>query len=421
MLTADTKVQAFRQKHNIVAAEGALVNERHLSRLNDELLAAKNRMTEAGARADKVRHMVRRGGVPENFDEAIKSRLIASLREQYANAARRESQLASVYGNRHPALIKSRARLRRSKKLIGAELRRIAGSLQAEHDVERQRVASLEKRLDRSRGVTDLTNKARVELAGLERDANAGRAVYERLLAKARETSSEEKINLLDARIISYASPPLWASWPKKKIIFPLALLLGLGLGLAGALLNDARQDHFISNFDVETMTGLAPLGAIPSPQGEGASVLNKLFGSVPKRGQNQSSYYRLYVELAKVGSPFATATMGLVRNLLKLKAGRSSHSVMMVSSRAHEGSSSIAWSAAISAAMQNQKILLIDGDGGNGDLAKTLAPQNKGALRQVLAGKASLSSLVVEDKSLGLSFLPIVTPSSRQKWRQLE
>jgi uncharacterized protein involved in exopolysaccharide biosynthesis/Mrp family chromosome partitioning ATPase len=416
VLEADTKVQLFRQKHNIVAADGSLVNERHLSRLNEEMLAAKNRMVAARAKADKVLRLIRSGTIPENFDEAIQSRLIASLREQYAISARRESQMASVLGNRHPRLIAERARVARSKKLINAELRRIASSLQADYELEEKRFSSLSKRLEKSRNITNITNKARVELAGLEREANASRAVYERVLAKSRESSAQEKINLIDARIISYARIPMWASWPKKKIILPLALLLGLGLGLAGALLNDLRQDRFTSGSDVERMMGLRILGSIPSFVRGRFTFLQVLFGREDAGPPEQSSYYRLYVELSKVGSPYASAVMGLVRNILKLRQSQAHHSIMLVSSRAREGSSSIAWSVAISAAIQKHNVLLIDGDRGNCELAETLAPENKQALRNVLAGKAKLSDLIVEDKSLGLSFLPIVAADDKHQ-----
>ncbi len=421
VLEAETMAQTFRQENDIVAADGSLVNERHLSRLNDELLAAKNRMAGAEAKAAKVRSLLRSGTIPENFDEAIKSRVIASLREQYAATARRESQLASVLGARHPQLISARARVSRSRQLINAELRRIANSLHADLGVERRRVAALGKRLKRSRGVTDVTNTARVELAALEREANASRAVYERVLTKARESNAQEKINLIDARVISYASTPLWASWPKKKIILPLALMLGLGLGLGGALVNDYRQDRFTNGLEVERVLGLPIIGSIPNFRQGAFSSLRSMFNRQTSHSKEQSSYYRLYLELAKVGSPYVTSVMGLVRNLLKLKDPHAlsvadTNSIMLVSSTDHEGSSSVAWSAAISAAMQKRKVLLIDGDGGNGELSETLAPDNQQALGNVLTGEGKLADLIVQDKSLGLSFLPLVTGGKKRQ-----
>jgi len=415
LLEAETKVQRFKASHNIIAAGGSLVNERHLTRLGDELLTARNRMAQAQAKADKVRLMMRQGMVPDDIGEAVKSQAIAGLRQQYAASAQTVAQLSTTLGARHPRLKAATARMRRSKRLIDAELARIASSMRADLDVEKKRVRSLEERMEHSRDVTDYTNVALVELAGLERVANAARAVYERVLAKARESNAQEKINLIDARVISYASVPQWASWPKKKIILPVALLLGLGLGLAAALLNDYRQDCFISNRDMEEALGLRTLGTIPNLVRGRFHAVGGLLGNLVGSSNAQSSYYRLYVELSKVGSSYATAILGLVRNLTRMRGVEGSHSIMMVSSNHNEGSSAIAWSTAISAAMQKRNVLLIDGDGGNGELAQTLAPGNENALRAVLSGAAKLADLIVDDKELGLSFLPIVSAGQRQ------
>lgn len=423
VLEADSRVQEFKEKHDIVAAEGALVNERHLSRLNDELAAARERVGAAEARFEKVRRFIATGTVPETIDEAVNSRLISSLREQFARTARRESQLATVYGERHPQLIAARAEVDRTRSLIHGELARLAGSMKTELDVEQRRVATLQKRIEASRNVTDLTNKARVELASLEQDANASRAIYDRVLAKAREASTEEKLNMFDARVISYATAPLWASWPKKSVILPLALLLGLGLGVTGALVNDYRQDRFASLEHIERDTGLRLIAAIPHIDAQLPTLRQALLG----KGSNaaaEGSFFRLHQELGKVGSPYASAVMGFVRRLQTQEERRSPHSVMLVSASESEGSSSLAWSAAVVAAMQNKRVLLIDGDGGNGDLSRSLAPRPEVSLRDVLAGSARFSQLVVKDPQLGISFLPLVAASGAAEainWRDYQ
>jgi len=413
---AENSVQAYKQKHNIVSTDGSLINERQLSRLNDELSAARERVSVAAAKAAQVRRFIKSGSLPESIGEAVSSRLVSSLRGQYARASRRASQLASVYGARHPQLIAARAEVAQSRRLINEELRRVAATLENSLKVEQRRARSLLARINRSRGVTDVTNKARVRLAALQREANASRAVYERVLAKARESSAEEKINLIDARIISYATAPLWASWPKKRILLPLALVFGLGFGVAGALVNDYRRDRFSSLREVEQLTHMPVLGTLPE-QKKARTGEKKMAGKASGEGREadpkQSSYYRLYLELAQVGSPYAAAVMNLVRNLERSVRGVHGSSIMMVSSSPCEGSSSVAWSAAIAAAMQNRRVLLIDGDGGDGELARTLAPGSADRISQVVAGQARLADLIVEDKGLGLSFLAL-SPSRK-------
>lgn len=411
VLDADNRIQEFKQRHDIVASEGALLNERELSRLGDELQAARTKVTDAEAKVARVRGFLATGDVPESFDEAVNSRLVGSLREQYARSARRESQLASVYGARHPQLIAARAEVARTRGLIQAELGRLVDTLKNELAIDQQRVTEIEKRMHTSRDVTDTTNMARVELASLEQEANAARAVYERVLTKARESSAEEKIDTFDARIISYATTPLWASWPKKSIILPLALLLGLGLGIAGALVNDYRQDRFGAPEDIERDTGLRLLASIPSLEPQPKPGLLRRLGHRQESPADaaRNSYFRLYQELATVGSPYATAVMGFVRQLQPAGSRHASQSVMLVSSGPQEGASSLAWSTAIVAAMQHRRVLLIDGDGGTGELSKTLAPNAGARLRDVLKGAARFSDLLIKDAELGISFLPLV------------
>jgi uncharacterized protein involved in exopolysaccharide biosynthesis/Mrp family chromosome partitioning ATPase len=409
----EARVQNFKARHNMVEAGGALVNERRLKNLSDELQAARTRMAEAGARLANIRQMLASGVMPESFDEALKSRAMAVLRDQYAIAAKTEAQLAATLGPRHPRLIAARARLARAKGLVNAELRRLARSLKATYNIEREKVASLRKRLARAKGGLAMNNEAKIELAALEREVMASRKIYEQVLARADLSSANEKIQLINARIISLASAPSWASWPKKKLILPIALLLGLGLGIGAALILDMREDHFISSKEIAAMTGMPLLGVLSWPD-MAAATSNSSTGVrlAPGRGDNrqggQSPYFRIYQEIASIGSPFASSLLRLARNMFARFGHRSSGMVLLTSAGDGDCASQTAWGVAIAAAMNGHNILLVDADGHIGELARMLAPKGKENLRAAMAGRKTLADLIVRDNELGLSFLPL-------------
>jgi hypothetical protein len=100
-------------------------------------------------------------------------------------------------------------------------------------------VRNLEKALEKQKRIVVNINHARVRLRELEREAAARRKVYEAFLLKSKESGEASKLQIPDARIISPALPPEYASWPKKKLILGLAGILGLGFGIALALLRD--------------------------------------------------------------------------------------------------------------------------------------------------------------------------------------
>jgi len=68
--------------------------------------------------------------------------------------------------------------------------------------------------------------------------------VFEAFLLKAKETDETRNLQTPDARVISPAALPVSPSFPKKKLILALALLLGSGLGLSGALLAEMRAQR---------------------------------------------------------------------------------------------------------------------------------------------------------------------------------
>src|SRR5262249_56074580 len=82
------------------------------------------------------------------------------------------------------------------------------------------------------------TNEALVALRELERDVQAGRAVYESFLVRARETGEQEGLDTRNVRVISPANLPLRRSWPPGNVTLTLcALFIGLLAGLCLASL----------------------------------------------------------------------------------------------------------------------------------------------------------------------------------------
>ena len=115
--------------------------------------------------------------------------------------------------------------------------------------------AAVRKSLDRAKVETAGNDRANVGLRELERELDARRAVYETFLKRARETSEQERLNNSNLRVISAATPARLRSWPPSpKVILPVALVLGLGLGAGLALLRGARRDG--------TQRTPAPVGA---------------------------------------------------------------------------------------------------------------------------------------------------------------
>ena len=79
----------------------------------------------------------------------------------------------------------------------------------------------------------------RAWLADLDRQHTLVEVTYQQLVEKQIQSSvslATARAAVSSMRIIEYASPPARKSWPQNKILFPSALVMGLVLGIGGAL-----------------------------------------------------------------------------------------------------------------------------------------------------------------------------------------
>ena len=236
---AEQKVEAYKSSHNIVGANGELVNEQQLTSLNAQLSAARARTSEAKARLDQIESVLRSKTPIGAFPAAMQSQTITALRSQYAEIMRREAEQKTSLGERHPAVIEIEAQAERLQHMIEDEVDRIAASGRAEYESAKANEDTLSRHVDALKNTAVSTNESLVGLRELEREVQASRAVYEAFLVRARETGEQEQVDTKNIRIISKADLPLYRSSPPPSLVVGLAaMLLGFASGVrtAGAL-----------------------------------------------------------------------------------------------------------------------------------------------------------------------------------------
>lgn len=402
---AENRVQAFKSANNILSAEGGLVNEQQLRSLNDAAIAAKAATTEAETRLDAIRTALASGIQGAAFSDVVNSQLVQRLLDQKAAAQRREQRLAALLGPRHPDLVEARQEVASLDRSIQAEVRRIAESVENEARVARAREASVRRQLDASKREANATNDALIKLRELEREVETNRRLLEVFLNRSKETNEQQNLALPDARIISPAVEPLKPSWPKNTLILALALVGGVGLGLARALLNEHLERASRAAYDVEKTTGLRELGALPHLDRQGG-FLRRLFSS------GETSFADMMMVIAATDrdrpAEYTAAALGIVQRLQAGHTGRRARRFIIQSPRTGDGASSVALSLAMAAAIAGERVLLVDGDFEDPSLTATLGGRSAERAADYVTGIKRLETLVTEDRSTGLSFLPL-------------
>jgi succinoglycan biosynthesis transport protein ExoP len=414
---AEQRVEAYKASHNIVGANGELVNEQQLSNLNSQLSLARARTSEAKARLDQVESVLHSKTPIGAFPEAVQSQTISLLRSQYAEIMRRDAEQKSSLGERHPAVIEIEAQGARLQKLIEDEVNRIAQSDRAEYERAKADEDMLSRQVDALKNTAVSTNESLVGLRELERDVQASRTVYESFLVRSRETGEQEQVDTKNIRIISKADRPIYRSSPPPSLVLGLAaMLLGFASGVGIVIMQGSTEDAAPRPAKARSKT--------PANFGRLGAFAKKLW-----EAPEPPSAIPVLATLPNVDIAFGLDAVEdphsrFAREIQKVyEAVRASHkkrgnpSILVVAADDEDDTASVALMLAAAAAA-TQRVLLIDTDLKRRTLSAIDADQGDAGLVDVAVGRRELSDVIVRDRDTNVNLLPFVSPNSRRDRR---
>ncbi|MDB5654388.1 MAG: exopolysaccharide biosynthesis protein [Tardiphaga sp.] len=415
VVTSEQAVEDYRSANNLAVSQGVTVNDQQITDLNNKLIAARVQTAEARAKYDQVQQMTKAGSDPGGINAVISSDMIAKLRTQYADIAKNGADLTSKYGPRHPLVVNIRAQLQDTQRLINEEIQRILQSTQHDYDIALSRETSLKESFDKLQGVSSSSGQAQVRLHELQREAEANRTLYESYLARYKEASAQESLEMPDSRVVTKASVPLRPSSPKTMLILGLAVMLGLGAGAILAFLVDYLDGRVKTLEQAETISGVPGLAALP------LIGVRELAGRA-KRGRRDLDNYDprtmrllpaslqpplMRYAIEEPGTFFAEAVRAVRLAIQRTLRAEPIKIVVLTSAVDGEGKTTLAANLALSLATLGIKTLLIDGDLRNPGLTRALCPHADAGLLQVAMGEVSLEQALLHDRDTGLSILP--------------
>ena len=391
------------------------MNDQQITDLNNQLISARVQTAEARAKFDQAQQLTKSGNDPGGINAAISSEMITKLRTQYAEIAKNEADLSSKYGPRHPLVANVHAQLRDTQRLINEEIQRVLQSTRHDYDVARSREASLQQSFDQLQGVSSSSGQAQVRLRELQREAEANRTLYESYLARYKETTAQESLEMPDSHVVTKASIPISPSSPKTFFVLGVALTMGLGIGCVLAFLADYLDQRVKTLEQAEQISGVPSLAAVPLiGAGELAGRARRGRGELdrydPRTTQLlppalQPPLMRYAIEAP--GTFFAEAIRAVRLALQRTMRIQPIKVVLVTSALDNEGKTTLAGNLAQSFATLGIRTLLIDGDLRNPQLTRSLCPHAEAGLLEVAIGRALPDQAILVDRSTGLSILP--------------
>ena len=252
----------------------------------------------------------------------LQNAVIAGLRDRRNALVADYQEKLEMFKPSYPAMVQITNRIKETERQLASEVETIKASLKATYVASVTQEREIRDRVDALRGeVLDLQKRS-IQYNILKREAETNRTLYDNLLQRYKEVDVAGGIGAINVFVVEKAEVPQVASSPRVLRDIGIALLLGLLIGIAGAIVLEKTDDRIRSLEDMETVTGLPTLGVIPKVD-SGRNVETEVFDP---RSELSEAYRSLCTSLH-----FATEH-GLPKTLLVTSAsageGKSTSSV---------------------------------------------------------------------------------------------
>src|SRR5438874_3304436 len=173
------------------------------------------------------------------------------------------SELGTRYTDRPPLVVNAQAELRDVRREIATEMQRVGANVRNEYELAKARADALQRALLEATGQSNIDDKTAITLRELERTAAVNKSLFEDFLQRAKITQEQSTFEAREARVITPALPPGAPSYPRKSQYLAINLLIGLLLGVGGAVAKELLNAGFTTPKQVEEILGLPLLASV--------------------------------------------------------------------------------------------------------------------------------------------------------------
>lgn len=398
--SSELEVESYRKASGLLQGTDGTLYAQQVSQLSSQLITAKAALTEARARLSQTKRAARSGGGIESATEVLSSGLIQRLKEQEVDLDRKQAELSAEYGSKHPRMLNLLAEQSKLKSRIKSEISKVTQGLSNEVNIASVKVGSLQANLNVLKKEVASSNEGEVKLRALEREAEANRMLLETFLTRFKETSSQEnkEDQQADARVISPASMPLEASFPKKAPILALAALGSAFLGIILVLFKESFDQSYRSSEQIEQSTSIETLALVPKLSGWRSKGLKLMEYIHENRSSALAESLRNLLTAIQLGS-----------------RGKKPKILLVTSANPSEGKSTISAGMALVQTLAHRKTIVVDTDLRRSTLGTvfdlSVEDQKKPGLAGYLSGQGdkapTIREIICHDKATNTAVIP--------------
>ncbi|WP_380068472.1 GumC family protein [Dankookia sp. GCM10030260] len=263
---SEADIAAFRNRTGLMEAgtnDGESVQQQQLRTLAAQVAAANLTRLNEERRVARIEEVARSGQVPSPADLPGAS-LIPVLLDREVAARRELSEALSRLGSRHPTVLQAQAGLADLRGRLDAEVRRAVVVAQSELAAIRHTETGLRQQMEVLQRAMVVGKADEIELHNRLTKAAAVRDRLAALTRSREQALTARELRPTTASLAVPAEPERTPTSPKPLVVFGLALVGGLGTGIAAAGLLQRRDRGFRTSEEIRDVLDTRCLGMLP-------------------------------------------------------------------------------------------------------------------------------------------------------------
>jgi capsular exopolysaccharide synthesis family protein len=367
--TSERMLAEYRENKNALSLEDRQnIIVSRLNQVNDA--ASRARMTRIQKEA--LYNQVAAATDRESLSTIASNPFVQQLKTRVAELQREKLRLEDRYGQKHPDIQRVNDQIADAQRQLDVEVDRNVAAIKADYQAAVAEEKQLGRDLETQKAqATDLNRKS-IDYSVLQREAESNRQVYESLLQREKEMRVVSNSRANNVRLLDQAETPGSPFTPNTRRAWMMALLFGLGLGVAAAFVIDYLDDTVKTPEDVTWRLHLNFLGLVPKVHGDRHPLLS---GPVPH--------------------DFGEAFRALRTALVASSGTDATRLIAVTSTQPLEGKTTTAANIALALAIGGARVLIIDADMRRPSLHKAMRLPNDRGLAELLGGKAKMREVV--------------------------
>lgn len=391
-LQADAAVQQFKIANGLgsdAAPAGGSIQEQQLVYLSQQIGEARSALAASQARLAAAMRDPSAGS-----EDGAASEVLRDLRSRETEIRSRLASLRSRYGPMHPEVVKASNEETVVNSQIAAERSRILSALQTQVNADRQRLGSLEGSAGSARGSLNRNLGASTRLTDLQMQAQAAHTVYESYLQRFQDTSSQEGLQNVNARILSEAKMPTRRSSPKLGTSLLLAFFAGLFAASGAVAVKHSMRRGLTSGSDVTKHLNVPYLAGIADV---GSTMKGRLSKKIKLWEYLENNPLSVFAEQYKI----------LLNAINFSKISENKRVIAVTSAIPGEAKTTTSLCLAKTIQMLGKSVVVVDCDLRRHSVSTSIGGQYETGLIEVLQNEVPLAKALY-DGGRGVMYLPV-------------